>query len=153
MNCQRNLTIEDLCNPCGISCDQGTCDNWKCSIGCADQEFEERLFNETFAGSTPIYFKQKIQTINRNASGLAKLKTKHLEHTESKNVDFSKCHTSWSIYSLDLREVSNENLGTYYAIAIPAMIMNLAVLCFGLVAIWLSGFIQGILKISNCGNS
>ena len=149
LNCQRNLTIDDLCNPCGVSCDQGTCDNWKCSIGCADQGFEQRLFNQTFTGPTSIYFKQKIEMINPNASGLATLKKKHLEHINSNNVDFSKCHTTWSMYSLDLRTVSSENLGTYYGIAIPAMIMNLAVLCCGLVLIWLSGFIQGTYQISN----
>ena len=70
---------------------------------------------------------------------------KHLQHEVSNNVDFSRCHPMWSAYSLDLREVSSENLGRYYAIAIPAMTMNIAVLFFGVFYIWKARYIQGTL--------
>ena len=72
---------------------------------------------------------------------------KHLQHEISKNVDFSRCHTTWSAYSLDLREVSNEHLGGYYIIAFPAMTMNLLVLVFGVRYIWKQRFIQGTLQL------
>ena len=71
----------------------------------------------------------------------------HLQHAISNNVDFSRCHKMWSTHSLDLRPVSSDNLGKYYAIAIPAITMNIAVLCFGLFYIWKQRYIQGMLKL------
>lgn len=72
LDCGRNLTIKDLCNPCGVSCNQETCDNWKCAIACADKDFENRItggFNTTKS----IYFRynQTRGQFKANTSGKA----------------------------------------------------------------------------------
>ena len=62
LNCGRNLTINDLCNPCGVSCHQESCDNWKCAVACADRNFVDRVFDEASNSTNPkksIYFKLK----------------------------------------------------------------------------------------------
>ena len=71
-----NLSIADLCNPCGVSCDQETCDNWKCAIACADKDFDSRVLDETSDGTTPhFYFRHESLTSSNleNSSGKALL--------------------------------------------------------------------------------
>ena len=65
LQCEGNLTIDDLCTPCGVSCDEQVCDSWKCAIACADQDFESRVFDENLNGTEPrtsIYFRRSNLT-------------------------------------------------------------------------------------------
>ena len=64
LNCGRNLTIEDLCTPCGVSCNEGTCDSWKCAIACADKDFGDRVVDENSnktKSTKSIYFRRSDQ--------------------------------------------------------------------------------------------
>ena len=89
----------------------------------------------------------KTSIMSRQIDFTTRIRKMQLQHEVSKNVDFSRCHTIWSNNSLDLRPVSGDNLTKYYAIAIPAMTMNIAVLCCGLRCIWKDRHIQGMLNI------
>ena len=71
-----NLTINDLCNPCGVSCDEESCDNWKCALACADKDFDSRVFDETWnetQSTGPFYFRyDSLSTsYSGNSSGRA----------------------------------------------------------------------------------
>ena len=87
---QRNLTIDDLCNPCGVSCDEETCDNWKCAIACADKDFESRVLDETQnvnQSAQYFYFRNDNETSLDfgNSSGRALLSL--LKFLKLKNID------------------------------------------------------------------
>ena len=76
LECGRNLTIDDLCNPCGVSCDEQVCENWKCAIACVDKDFDSRVFDETLNGierEKSIYFRRTnlTSTYAGNTSGKA----------------------------------------------------------------------------------
>ena len=128
----------DICTPCGRNCTESdTCDNWKCAIGCADSKFSERVFdpdNDSFNGSVKIYTR-KID--NRNAVQIEnligrKMYQNRLERKISNNIDFTTCHPTWQTSSIDLAPASVDNKGVYYAVAIPAMIINVVVVVWQL---------------------
>lgn len=95
LNCGRNLSITDVCNPCGEKCTDQCCDNWKCPFSCAGN-------NSLLEG----------QLLTRG---------------ENSSLDSTKCHSTWKFSSVDLIPVELNDYAIYYAIGIPAMIIDVAV--------------------------
>ena len=102
-----------MCNPCGKNCSDSYCDNLKCSLGCADSKFAERVYDPdaNIIPSQKIYFR--------------KTETEHYaDHKLSKNVNLNACHRTWETRSIDLMPVTLDQRHKYYWTAIPAMIIN-----------------------------
>ena len=94
----------DICNPCGEKCKN--CDNWKCALGCVDNNFAKRVYdpdNGDFNGTEKIYTRRlSVERASKNQ----KVYDKFVGHEMSKNVDFNSCHSVWRTRSIDLKPVS-----------------------------------------------
>ena len=124
----------------------------KCAIGCADSKFEERVSdNDNFNGSIEIYERKNELEKGGEAEDLAemenligiglenvigkKIKKIYKQGQISNNVDFNTCHSAWQTSSIDLAPVSMENKYVYYAIAVPAMVINVVYVLWNLIQI------------------
>ena len=112
------------------------CDNWKCALGCADNNFTKRVYNPDnadFNGTDKIYTRRI--DVERDGTKNQKAHDKFVEHKLSRNVDFNSCHSLWRTRSIDLKPVTLDKTEIYYAVAISAMIINFGVVGWRLVEI------------------
>ena len=127
----------DICNPCGQDCSNGKCDNWKCSLGCVDSQFRNRVFdpdNETFNGTDKVY-PRRINSKETSGIKNNQVYEFYSKNVLSKNINFNLCHDTWQTSSIDLMPVTRGKWWIYHLIASQAMLINVSLVVSALVRI------------------